>query len=151
MSLFDQISAALTGGGQTAAQDGGVAQHLVAMVSDPANGGLAGLVQKFEAAGAGGIIASWVGTGENQSVATDLIQKVLGSEQVQSLAQKTGLPVDQLLAQISQHLPGMVDGMTPNGTVPSGNALLEAGLGFLRSRLGGSDPAAPAAPEAGTA
>jgi hypothetical protein len=41
--------------------------------------------------------------------------------------------MDQLLPQIAQHLPEIVDGMTPDGQLPSGK-LLDAGLAFLKSR-----------------
>jgi len=40
----------------------------------------------------------------------------------------------QLLPQIAQHLPGVVDGMTPGGQIPSSGNLLEAGLAFLKNR-----------------
>ena len=96
---------------------------------------LAGCIQKFEAAGLGTTISSWVGNGENQAVGSDALHGVLGSDLVQQIAAKTGLPVDQLLPQIAQHLPQLVDSLTPNGQVPSGgSALLEAGLAFLKSR-----------------
>ena len=59
----------------------------------------------------------------------------LGSDLVQQIAAKTGLPVEQLLPQIAQHLPQLVDGMTPNGEAPSGGSLVDAGLAFLKSRM----------------
>jgi uncharacterized protein YidB (DUF937 family) len=59
----------------------------------------------------------------------------LGSDVVQQISAKTGLPVDQLLPQLAQqHLPGVVDGMTPGGQIPSSGSLLDAGLAFLRSK-----------------
>jgi uncharacterized protein YidB (DUF937 family) len=39
-----------------------------------------------------------------------------------------------LMPQIAQHLPQLVDGMTPNGEAPSAGSLLDAGLAFLKSR-----------------
>jgi uncharacterized protein YidB (DUF937 family) len=68
-------------------------------------------------------------------VAPDAVHGILGTDLVQQISAKTGLPIAQLLPQIAQHLPGLVDGMTPNGQVPSGSAsLLNAGLAFLKSR-----------------
>ena len=99
-------------------------------------GGLGGLIQKFQSAGLGNVVSSWVGTGQNQAVQPDALHGVLGSDLVQQIAAKTGLPIEQLLPQIAQHLPQLVDHMTPNGEVPSsGNALLDAGLAFLKSRM----------------
>jgi uncharacterized protein YidB (DUF937 family) len=61
----------------------------------------------------GNVISSWVGTGANQPVAPDALHGILGTELVQQIAGKTGLPVEQLLPLIAQHLPQLVDGVTP--------------------------------------
>jgi uncharacterized protein YidB (DUF937 family) len=129
MSILDTIRSLLgkTDGGSTS-----VPGALVAALATE-EGGLGGLVQKFEAAGLGGVISSWVGTGENQAVAPDTLHGILGSDLVQQISAKTGLPIDQLLPQLAQHLPGVVDGMTPDGKLPSGGNLLEAGLAYLKS------------------
>lgn len=127
----DPSAAQSTSTGQT----GGVPGLLVSMLSHE-QGGLGALVQKFEQAGAGDLIKSWIGNGQNAPVAPDQLQNILGSDVVQQLAAKTGLPVEQLLNQLSQHLPAVVDAMTPNGQVPSKDQLLQTGLSFLKSRLG---------------
>jgi uncharacterized protein YidB (DUF937 family) len=129
MSILDTIGSLL---GKTDNSSISVPEALVAALSSH-EGGLGGLVQKFEAAGLGGVISSWIGTGENQAVAPDALHGILGSEVVQQISAKTGLPIDQLLPQIAQHLPGVVDGMTPDGKLPSAGNLLEAGLAFLKS------------------
>ena len=90
----------------------------------------------FEEAGAGNLIKSWIGNGQNAPVSSDQLQNILGSDVVQKLASKTGLPVEQLLKELSQHLPAVVDAMTPNGQVPSKDQLVASGMSFLKSRLG---------------
>ena len=128
MSLFDQIAGALlnrTGDGTSS-----VPGLLTALLGQQ-EGGLQGLIQKFQAAGQGNVVNSWVGTGPNQPVSGDLLHSVLGSEFVQQMSAKTGLPMDQLLGQMAQHLPQIVDQLTPNGEVPQGNSLLQAGLSLL--------------------
>jgi uncharacterized protein YidB (DUF937 family) len=82
------------------------------------------------------VISSWIGNGDNQAVAPDALHSILGSDLVQQIAAKTGLPVDQLLPQIAQHLPGPVDQLTPNGQVPSAGGLLDAGLASLKRGAG---------------
>jgi uncharacterized protein YidB (DUF937 family) len=109
-----------------------VPEALVAALASH-EGGLGGLVQKFEGAGLGSVISTWIGSGENQPAAPDALHGILGSDLVQQISAKTGLPVDQLLPQIAQHLPGVVDGMTPDGKLPSAGNLLDAGLAFLKS------------------
>jgi uncharacterized protein YidB (DUF937 family) len=132
MSLFDTIGSLL---GKTQDSSTSVPEALVAALGSQ-EGGLGGLIQKFEAAGLGPVISSWIGTGDNQAVSPDALHGVLGSDLVQQVAAKTGLPVEQLMPHIAQHLPQLVDGMTPTGEVPSGGSLLDAGLAFLKRRMG---------------
>jgi uncharacterized protein YidB (DUF937 family) len=131
MSLFDTISSLL---GKSGDQTASVPEALVAALGNQ-QGGLGGLIQKFESAGLGDTIASWVGTDANQSVEPQALHNVLGSDLVQQIAAKTGLPVEQLLPQIAEHLPQLVNHLTPNGEVPSQGNLLDAGLAFLQNRM----------------
>jgi uncharacterized protein YidB (DUF937 family) len=62
-------------------------------------------------------VASWLGNGANLPVSVDQLRAALGDEHVRQLAASFGIPVDQLLAQLSQHLPAAVDQMSPNGTL----------------------------------
>ena len=57
-------------------------------------GGLSGLVQQFHDKGLGGLVSSWVGTGQNLPISADQLQHVLGSEQVKELAAKAGISPD---------------------------------------------------------
>lgn len=86
-------------------------------------GGLAGLIASFDKQGLGEVIASWVGTGQNQAISAEQVQAVLGNEYVQSIAQKLGFSTQELSAQLAQLLPQVVDKLTPGGTVPESNAL----------------------------
>ncbi len=57
-------------------------------------GGLSGLLQQFHDKGLGGLVTSWVGTGQNLPISADQLQQVLGSEQVKELAAKAGISPD---------------------------------------------------------
>lgn len=131
MSLFDTIGALL---GKSQGSSTSVPEALVAALGSH-EGGLDGLIQKFEASGLGPVISSWIGNGPNQAVSPDALHGILGSDLVQQISAKTGLPLQQLLPQIAQHLPQLIDGMTPNGQVPQGSSLVDAGLAFLKSRM----------------
>jgi uncharacterized protein YidB (DUF937 family) len=50
-------------------------------------------------------------------VSVDQIRAALGDERVRQIAASLGIPVDQVLGQLSQHLPAMIDKMSPNGTL----------------------------------
>ncbi|ABK08597.1 YidB family protein [Burkholderia orbicola] len=100
-------------------------------------GGLNGLIEKFKAGGAGEIIGSWVGTGENQPISPDTLQNVLGSDVVGSLASKVGIDPSQASSILAQVLPHVVNGATPNGEVPaSGQVDTSNVLGTLTQLAG---------------
>jgi len=81
-------------------------------------GGLSGVLQSFQQSGHGDVINSWIGHGQNQPIAPDELHQALGPDAVNNLSRLTGLPQDQLLAELSRVLPGVVDKLTPNGRVP---------------------------------
>jgi uncharacterized protein YidB (DUF937 family) len=55
--------------------------------------------------------------GENQSISSNQIQNVLGSEQVKALAAKMGVDPDQASHFLAEYLPKIVDKLTPEGKV----------------------------------
>ncbi len=117
MGLFDQVLGAFGGGSAETPASGPLA--IVQMLAAH-EGGITGLMQKFQASGLGGVAQSWVSNGENQPISGDIIHQVLGSDMVRQIAEKTGLPLDQAANLIAQHLPQVVDGLTPNGQVEPG-------------------------------
>ena len=96
-------------------------------------GGLSGLVQQFHDKGLGGLVSSWVSTGQNLPISADQIQHVLGNEQVKELAAKAGIPTDMAGSSLAQLLPMLVDKLTPNGQIPETSSLLESGLSMLKN------------------
>lgn len=97
------------------------------------NGGLDGILEKFKASGLGEHAASWVGTGENLTVTPEQISSVLGDGQIAAMAEKFGLTPEVLSNQIAEHLPGVIDKMTPNGEVSAeSGGLLASVLGMLK-------------------
>ena len=80
--------------------------------------GVGGLVSRFEQAGLGQVVGSWVGNGQNQPVSPGQLQQVFGNDQVQHWAQQSGLPVGTMLGQLAQFLPQLVDHATPGGQIP---------------------------------
>jgi uncharacterized protein YidB (DUF937 family) len=83
------------------------------------SGGLGDLLKQFQQAGQGGAANSWVGHGPNQPISPSDLERVLDSDQISTLIAHTGLSRDQVLHALSQYLPGMVDGLTPSGRLPT--------------------------------
>ena len=82
-------------------------------------GGLGGLVDKLQKGGLGNVINSWVGPGQNQPVSPNQLGPALGPDIIKTLAQRSGLSEEELIRQLSQALPGLVDKLTPHGRLPT--------------------------------
>jgi len=146
MSLLDILASSLGNSSQQGGQSGGGQAALIAAALEFVNsqpGGIAGLIQRFHQNGAGDIVSSWIGTGENKPISPGLLTNVLGSENVGALAQKAGVSGDQLSGLLATVLPLIVDRATPNGEVPPEGKLDLTGvlgsLGGLAGLFGGSE------------
>ena len=104
MGLFDGILGGIVGAGMTAVVNGLIEQ----------NGGIAGIVSKFEQGGLGDTVRSWVGTGQNLPISADQIHQILGSDAVTGIAQKLGISTEELNNKLAELLPQAVDQATPN-------------------------------------
>lgn len=122
MSILGNILGAVLGNvGQQGGSAGMIANVVGGLLAnDGAHGGLGGLVGKFQQAGMGDVVSSWIGKGENMPISADQLQNVLGSDAVANIAQQMGLNSSDALGQLSQMLPGLVDKLTPNGAAPAG-------------------------------
>jgi uncharacterized protein YidB (DUF937 family) len=96
-------------------------------------GGLPGLVQSFHQNGLGGLVNSWISTGQNQPVSGDQVQSVLGNDQVQQLAAKLGISPDVAKSKLAEYLPQIMDKLTPNGQIPQQSNVMETGKTLLGS------------------
>lgn len=86
---------------------------------DNVSGGLKDLMDQFNNAGHKDAAESWVGQGNNQQVAPNTLEQVLGSNTLNEIAGATGLSVQDILSRLSTNLPNAVDGMTPEGRLPN--------------------------------
>ena len=135
MGLLDEIVSKVSGMlGRDEGEQSGLLEGVLQMLDSKGSGGLGGLVQSFQEKGFGGIISSWIGTGENLPISADQIQQVMGSEVVQNLAAKFGIPTEELSAKLAEFLPGVIDKLTPDGTISEGS-LLDKRMEFLKGKL----------------
>jgi uncharacterized protein YidB (DUF937 family) len=112
-------SGALFGGGSK----GGSANKGVQPTSDEGArdllGGLRGLFDKLQNGGLGDVVNSWVGSGQNKPVSPGQLGPALGPDIIKTLAQRSSLSEEELIRQLSQALPGLVDKLTPEGRLPT--------------------------------
>jgi uncharacterized protein YidB (DUF937 family) len=131
MGLLDSIVGGL--GGQSG--NSGLMQIVSGLINNQ-SGGLAGLLQQFNANGLGHLADSWVGTGQNLPISADQLQGVLGSNQLHQMASKLGLTPDALSGQLAQLLPQVIDKLTPHGSVPDQGSVQQGLGGLLKGLLG---------------
>ena len=108
------------GGGLGGALGGGLGGLLGGLAGA---GGLGALVDRFRNAGYGDQVDSWVGRGQNQRMGPDDMARALGADTLDELEQQTGMPRDQMLSELSDVLPEAIDGMTPDGRLPTEDEL----------------------------
>ena len=82
-------------------------------------GGLGDLVSKFQTAGHGATIDSWIGSGPNRPIQPGPLGSALGQTTISDLARQAGVSEQDLLNQLAQALPGVIDKLTPNGRLPT--------------------------------
>jgi len=130
MGLLDGILAsALGGAGGPANASNPLIQIAGALLNNNSQvGGLGGLAQQFEQAGLGHVIQSWIGSGANLPISGDQLTRVLGSPQIQQMAQQLGLNPQQVSGALAQVLPHIVDHLTPNGQIPQGGIANAGGM-----------------------
>jgi uncharacterized protein YidB (DUF937 family) len=84
------------------------------------NGGLDNLIKQFQQSGHGALADSWVGRDANKPISESDLAKSLGADTLDTLANQSGMPRDELLSGLSQNLPRFVDQLTPQGRLPTG-------------------------------
>jgi uncharacterized protein YidB (DUF937 family) len=124
MGLLDDVLGT-AGMGNTAQsqQHAGALSMIFNYINSPEVGGIAGLQRMFQEKGLGGIIGSWISTGQNLPISADQLQNVLEGGALQNMAAKSGMDMSQFTSIFSQLMPHAVDQMTPNGQIPDSNAL----------------------------
>ena len=109
MGLLDGLIGGVVGAEMATVVNTFVQQH----------GGVQGIVSQLESQGLGATARSWVSTGANQAISPEQISKVFGSSPVLAqLAAKSGMSPQDLAQKLSQALPGVIDKLTPTGTIP---------------------------------
>jgi uncharacterized protein YidB (DUF937 family) len=114
------------GGGSTGTRSGG-GLNMGALVATLGpliakflqNGGLSKIMQGAQANGLSAQADSWVGTGANEPLPPSEVRAVIGDDAVHEMAREAGISDDEAADVLAAVVPEMVNGLTPNGQVPS--------------------------------
>lgn len=113
MGLLDS----LLGGSLSQIEAAAVPALISAALAKTNLGDMQGLVNQLQQGGLGNQVQSWLGNGANMPVSPDQLRAALGSDQIKQLAAHFGVAPDAALKLLSEHLPGVVDKASPNGSL----------------------------------
>ena len=100
-------------------------------------GGVGGLVEKFNQAGLADVVGSWIGTGANANISAEQITAVLGHGPLADIAAKMGVTPQQAGETLAGLLPEAIDRLTPGGQLNGADDLLGKLPGGLGDMVGG--------------
>jgi uncharacterized protein YidB (DUF937 family) len=104
----------------------GVPDKYVASVTKMMEEGSLSL-QKFkeraEQSGIGNVFDSWVGKGENKPISAEQVKATADPDNLQKIADDAGGSVDEAAEELSKAMPEVVDKLSPEGELPSDNAI----------------------------
>jgi uncharacterized protein YidB (DUF937 family) len=132
--MLGNVLGGSTGGarsGMGAATSGMILTAVMAMLQK--QGGIGAVLDKLRNSGLGQHADSWVGAGANLPVSGDQLHQALGSEAINDMAAKLGVPAQAASGMLSKVLPELVNQLTPQGTLPDNHTdLLSQGMEILK-------------------
>lgn len=128
MGLFDQMMGGVLGkvggtglmtGMLNSALSGGLGDALPGMVNSALVktefGSLQGLLTYLQENGLADQVASWLSSGPNLAVTSQQLIAVIGPEHLAHISGAVGLPPETLGDLLAQHLPQLIDRLSPEG------------------------------------
>jgi uncharacterized protein YidB (DUF937 family) len=131
MGLFDSIAGSVMQK-MLGAEQGSTAQIALSLFQQ--QGGVDGVIKLFNQQGLSHLIESWISTGANLPISSEQVHQVLGAENIQAISQKMDIAPEDILNKLSQHLPRVVDQLSPDGKLPNSTAeLMSRAVSLLKS------------------
>lgn len=113
--LLSSVASSVLGSGNS---NQSTAMQLIQVLLQ-SQGGVEGLLAKFQDGGLDDILKSWISSDEeNAPVSSTQITEVLGQDTLQSAAQEVGVDEKDAGDILAEFLPKIVDTLTPNGQLP---------------------------------
>jgi uncharacterized protein YidB (DUF937 family) len=100
------------------------------------NGGMGSVLDRFRQKGFGPQAQSWIDTGQNDGIDERAVEQVVGQGELQQLAQRLGVPEQEVAQAFAEIMPEMVDKLTPEGRLPQhADEVLEDGRQALEQEI----------------
>jgi uncharacterized protein YidB (DUF937 family) len=100
------------------------------------NGGMGAVLDRFRQKGYGSQMQSWVSTGDNQALDERAVEQVVGQQDLQEMAQRLGVPEEDVRQAFAEVMPEMVNQLTPDGRLePQADEVLDEGRQTLEKEI----------------
>lgn len=100
------------------------------------NGGMGAVLKRFQQQGMSRQAQSWMGTGDNEAIDEQAVQQIVGRDELAQMAQRLGVPEEEVAQAFAEIMPEMVDQLTPQGQLPAeADEVLEDSRGELEREL----------------
>jgi len=128
--MLGNVLGGMLGGGSGAQAQNPLLQIALQILQQ--NGGLEGILGKFQQAGYADEAQSWVSTGQNRPISGEVLEQILGQGQLGQIAQQLGVGQREAAGGLASVLPQIIDQMTPQGQLPQGGGdLVSQALAIL--------------------
>ena len=100
------------------------------------NGGMGSVLDRFRQKGFGPQAQSWVATGDNDGIDERAVEQVVGAGELQQMAQRLGVPEQEVAQAFAEIMPHMVDQLSPQGQLPrEADEVLDEGRQTLEKEI----------------
>jgi uncharacterized protein YidB (DUF937 family) len=100
------------------------------------NGGLGAVLKRVQQKGYGTQARSWLEPGDNQPLDEQAVERIVGGEDIAQMAQRLGVPREQVAQAFAEIMPELVDKLTPEGDLPShADRVLDEGRATLEKEI----------------
>ncbi|MCC2674564.1 MAG: pbpA2 [Ramlibacter sp.] len=100
------------------------------------NGGMGAVLDRFKQQGFGRQAQSWVDTGANDDIDEKAVEQVVGREELRQMAERLGVPEEQVAQAFAEIMPEMADKLSPEGRLPSeADDVLDEGARTLEKEI----------------
>ena len=100
------------------------------------NGGMGAVLDKFKQKGFGRQAQSWVDTGANDDIDEKAVEQVVGREELRQMAERLGVPEEQVAQAFAEIMPEMADKLSPEGQLPGeADDVLDEGARTLEKEI----------------
>jgi uncharacterized protein YidB (DUF937 family) len=82
------------------------------------NGGIGAVLKKFQQKGYDRQAKSWMSTGPNDGIDEQAVEQVVGQGELAQMAQRLGVPEEEVAQALAEIMPEMVDKLSPQGQIP---------------------------------